>query len=131
METSKNNQLEVIEVPASGKTTRIGGAWCLVFVYSTSGNFLLKGYIKECEEYIESKGWKCWAIFKLYYQKRSRTIIRTYKCGFEIREPFLLDKKRTSKDYKFVIYQKNNYDDRIYIKRLPGKFVNFNIKNNI
>ena len=47
--------IKEILVPASGKSTMFGGAWCIVFVTSENGNFVLKGYMKECEEYIKRK----------------------------------------------------------------------------
>lgn len=122
-------EFEVIEVPSSGKKGWYEGAWCLVFVYSSKGNFLLKGFRKECVEYIKSKNWKCWAVFNLYpnYLGR-RTIISTFNCDFEISQPFLISKKRKSEDYKFRIYSKGNWENGIYIKRLPKKFVNFKVE---
>jgi len=133
-----NKEFPVIEIEASGNPGWFGGAWCLAWVYSTEGNFLLKGYIKECEEYIEEHGWKCWTIFNLYhtnsvpsYKKgrrteNYRTIIRTYKCDFDIAQPFLTDKKKKADDWKYRVYQKGNWKNGIKIKRLPKQFVNFN-----
>ncbi len=94
--------------------------------------------IKECEKYIEDKGWKCWAIFNLYHTstvpfykshnkgQNYRTIIRTYKCGFDISQPSRIDKKKSSNDFKFRIYQNGNWRNSIFVKRLPSQFVNFN-----
>lgn len=133
-----NKEFPIIEVTPSGKSGWMGGAWCLVWVYSTEGNFLLKGFIKECEKYIEDKGWKCWAIFNLYHTsavpfykshkkgQNYRTIIRTYKCGFDISQPSRIDKKKSSNDFKFRIYQNGNWRNSIFVKRLPSQFVNFN-----
>lgn len=126
-------QLPVIEVPASGKPGWMGGAWCLVFVYSTKGNFLLKGFIEECEKYIKDRNWQCWAIYQLHHGKSSphhkenfRTIINTYGCKFEIYGPYF-GKRRSSKDWKFTIWEKGNSSNRIYIKRLPKVFREFNL----
>jgi len=133
-----NKEFPTIEVTPSGKRNWSGGAWCLVWVYSTEGNFLLKGFIKECEKYIEEKGWKCWAIFNLYHTsavpfyklhkkgQNYRTIIQTYKCGFDISQPLRIEKKKSSNDFKFRIYQKGNWRNPIFLKRLPSQFVNFN-----
>lgn len=130
-----SKEFTVIEVTPSGKRVWMGGAWCLVWVYSTKGNFMLKGFIKECEKYIEENGLKCWAIFNLYHTKKERfsiknyrTIIRTYKCDFEIGEPNYITsrKNKTSESYKFRIYDKGNWRNGIFVKRLPGQFVNFN-----
>lgn len=119
-------EFEVIEVAPSGKSGWYRGAWCLVWVYSSVGNFLLKGYIQECENLIKEKGWKCWSIYNLYYQGSHRTIVSTYNCGFEILQPSRIDKKKSSKDFKYRIYTKGNWENAILVKRLPGKFVNFN-----
>ena len=44
----------VIQVPASGKPTWLGGARSMYFVYSKNhGNFILEGYDKEVEEYLK------------------------------------------------------------------------------
>lgn len=119
-------KFEVIEVEASGKTDWYGGAWCLVWVYSNVGNFLLKGYRNECEDYIKNKGWKCWAVYNLYGGYTHRTIIQTYKCDFDISEPSRIGKRKTSRDYKFRIYKKGNWRNALLVKRLPRVFVNFN-----
>jgi hypothetical protein len=131
-------EFEVVEVSPSGKSGWSGGAWCLVWVFSTEGNFLLKGFIKECEKYIEQKGWKCWAIFNLYHTKtvpfykkdkkgeNFRTIIKVYKCDFEISEPTISRRNKSSKDFKYKIYKKGNWKNAILVKRLPQQFVNFN-----
>lgn len=130
-----SKEFTVIEVTPSGKRSWMGGAWCLVWVYSTQGNFMLKGFIKECEKYIEDNNWKCWAIFNLYHTKKvrysiknHRTIIRTYKCDFDISEPDYVTsrKNKTAESYKFRVYDKGNWRNGIFIKRLPGQFVNFN-----
>lgn len=119
-------EFEVIEVAPSGKKGWYRGAWCLVWVYSSVGNFLLKGYIQECEELIKKKGWKCWAIYNLYHDREHRTIVSTYNCGFEISKPSMVGKKKTSREFKYKIYAKGNWENAILVKRLPGKFVNFN-----
>lgn len=130
-----NKNFTVIEVPNSNKTNWFGGAWCLVYVYSTKGNFLLKGYRKECKDYIKSKNWKCWAVFNLYCNKKHRTIIETFNCSFSIHPPILDFKKgKTIKgkkinkvDYKFRLYFIDDYENKnaLWLKRLPNKFVNF------
>lgn len=49
-----NKKYPEIDVPASGKRRRMGGAYCLCFVYSKyNGNFVLKGYVNEVEEYLK------------------------------------------------------------------------------
>ena len=125
-----------IEVTPSGKADWSGGAWCLVWVYSDKGNFLLKGFYKECKDYIKERNWKCWAFFNLYHTKKDpittafgnpyRTIFSTFNTDFEIYKPHSTSRKKTAKDWKYRICEKGNYRDAIFVKRLPSQFVNFN-----
>ncbi|MEK6828917.1 MAG: hypothetical protein AABY15_02240 [Nanoarchaeota archaeon] len=145
METALKPKKEfpVIEIPASGKPDWYGGAWCLVWVYSTEGNFLLKGFRQECADYIKEKGWKCWAIFNLYHSKKDglwstgkkyRTIIETFKCGFDVYSPSPIrvsSRRRNSRkrrvkpaDFKYAI-RINGEKENHFIKRLPQVFVDF------
>lgn len=147
----KTQTFPVIEVPAEGKKDWSDGAWCLVWVYSTEGNFLLKGYRKECIDYIKKKGWKCWAIFNLYHSDSStmrrawyqpipseddpkyRQIIETFKCDFNIYPSNLFPLKnpkakvkghKNSKHFKYSVYFKEYTGmDSLKLKRLPQNFV--------
>ena len=152
MEKEKT-MFKVIEVPNSGKKDWDGGAWCLVWVYSEKGNFLLKGFYKECRNYLTNSKNKCWAIFNLYHSKialtdqiRSyrrpsaipgyRTIHTTFNCDFKVHDPGISripqspssyrrrPKGKNSSEYKYTIYT-NNYSDKIQVKRLPNRFVDF------
>jgi len=136
-------EFPVIKVSPSGKPQWSKGAWCLVWVYTTNGNFILKGFMKECEYYIKEKGWKCWAIFNLYHGKGRekmaywrrpplkpgyRTIIQTFKCEFNIYPPYnLLEKKKNKNDYRFSVHPKGDYKS-LNLKRLPKQFVEFNFE---
>jgi hypothetical protein len=135
-EKKQRNKFPLIEVPASGKKGWDKGAWCLVWVYTTNGNFMLKGFMGECEEFIKSQGWKCWAIFNLYhthsaqntyYWRRPsgtyRTIIKTFKCDFKIYTPYREPKK--NQDNKFKVWPNENGFKVLYLKRLPQQFVDF------
>ena len=52
----KTKKYPVIEIPASGKSSWAGGAWCFCFMYTKHhGNFILKGFYKEIKEYIKAK----------------------------------------------------------------------------
>ena len=51
----------VIEIEPDSKKGWSGGAYTLAYVYSNKGNFLVKGYIREVEEYLKTlkqKGYK-------------------------------------------------------------------------
>jgi hypothetical protein len=130
----KKEELPIIEVPASGKRNWGGGAWCLVFVYSNKGNFLLKGYFQECQEYIKEQNYKCWAIFQLHHGKshpyskdKFRRIIKTYGVNFDIYGPSSIGKRKSHKDWKFTVWEKGNSKNKIYIKRLPKVFREFDL----
>ncbi len=127
--------IKEILVPASGKRTMYGGAWCIVFVTSENGKFVLKGYMKECEEYIKKLNIKCWATFNMYHSKLdmyygkgsgNRIIIQTFNCNFSICEPSGVKENYKKDRYKFTVYQTNGTSDfpKIQLKRLPNKFVN-------
>lgn len=124
------SNFEVIEVSPSGKKGWHRGAWCLTWVYSSKGNFLIKGYIQETEDYIKNKNLKCWAIFDLYYKGHKRTIIKTYNCDFEICSPYG-SKRKKSIDWKYSIYKRGSFKEAINIKRLPSRFVNFKVKEHV
>jgi len=117
-----------IEVPSSGKKGWYGGAWCTVFVYTSKGNFFLKGYRKECEDFILEKGWKCWAIFEMHSNGRSRKNVETFKTDFNIYSPYSFSDRKSSKDFKYTVLSKNE-SGRLYIKRLPKVFIDFDFVN--
>ena len=49
-----NKKYPIIDIPADGKSGMSGGAYCLCFVYSKyKGNFVLRGYMREVEEYLK------------------------------------------------------------------------------
>ena len=50
----KREYKKIIEVPASGISGMDGGAWCFYFMYTKKkGTFILKGYMKELDKWIE------------------------------------------------------------------------------
>lgn len=143
----------VTEVSPSGIPKWDGGSWCIVWVYSDKGNFMLKGFQNDCNAFIKEKGWKCWAVFNLYHGKLAltnrtahwrrpsdepgfRTFIETYNCNFRIYPSYNREKssrrrgKLKAKDFKYSIYvgTKFSFDkqDMIQLKRLPTKFTEFN-----
>lgn len=49
-------KLKIIDVESSGEKIWYGGAFSHMFVYSKyHGNFILRGYIKEIEEFLKKK----------------------------------------------------------------------------
>lgn len=124
-------EFEVIEVEASGNACWMKGAWCLVWVYSTKGNFLLKGYYGECKDYIDKQNFKCWAVFNLYSSKSKsynnkkgfRTIISTFNCDFSISRPSQMSRIKNKEGYRFRVRREEKV---LYLKRLPQQFTELN-----
>jgi hypothetical protein len=135
------NKFPVIEVEPSGKPNWSGGAWCLAWTYTEKGNFLLKGFYGDIQDYIKQKGWKCWSVINLYhtnskykfaYYRRPfgnyRTTIKTFKCDFFIISPSLNQRKMKPRDYRFKVNPENSYSrglKGLVLKRLPNQFVEF------
>jgi len=68
METKKHWK-DVRIIPADGKPRWSDGAYCLAFVYSNKGNFLVKGYLREVKKYLETlkqQGYKYFANLSMW-----------------------------------------------------------------
>jgi len=67
-----------IYIDADGESTMAGGAWSICFVYSNQGNFILKGYLRECREFLSKaerdRGLKYIVCQSLYHRGRSRDV---------------------------------------------------------
>ena len=83
-----NKKYPVIEVPASGKSGWSGGAYTLCFVYSKhKGNFVLKGYYEEIQEYLKKNYTHYFCNFSLWHRGMNRDIWSFWKDGVGIFEP--------------------------------------------
>jgi hypothetical protein len=140
-------KFQEIEIQPSGNKGWYGGAWCLAWVYSSEGNFLLKGFRGDCQSYIKDRGLKCWVVFNLYHGKVResiaywrrppatpgyRTMIDTFNCDFKVYPPGALNghnKRLKPKDYRYYICPKDSDKKSIFIKRLPSQFTNFKFEN--
>lgn len=132
MEKQKKNW-PVIEVPASGNRGWSGGAFTLAFVYSNSGNFLLKGYYEEVQNYIKKRkteGLKYFVRYVLIHEGKKREILRFYLDHIGIFSPSrICSSKRWTKDSrKFIIREYTNgfkqvSDLKIKLKRMPNRWI--------
>jgi len=94
-----NKKYPVIEVPASGKRGWMGGAYVLCFVYSKhKGNFVLKGYIKEVQEFLKKNYTHYFYNMSLWYHGSNRDLWGFWKGNVGIFEPA----KRRG-DFKFMV----------------------------
>jgi hypothetical protein len=123
-----NKKYPVIEVPSTGKTRWMGGAYCLCFVYSKyNGNFVLKGYYKEVEEYLKKNYTHYFCNKTLWYQGMSRDIWDFWKESIFIYHPSVRDRKKGQKIQ--VRPYMSEYDgedlkgDTLYFKRLPKRWI--------
>jgi hypothetical protein len=127
-----NKKYRVIDVPASGKRTRMGGAYCLCFVYSKyDGNFVLKGYVKEIEEYLKNNYTHYFCNLSLWYQGFNRDIWKFWKDDIGIFHPSLREKRR-GKKIRVRPYSRWFEDDAtteekekmsLWFKRLPKRWI--------
>jgi len=83
-----NKKYPIIDVPASGKSEWMGGAYTLCFVYSKyKGNFVLRGYLKEVEEYLKKNYTHYFYNLSLWYHGNNRDIWKFWKDNIGIHKP--------------------------------------------
>lgn len=93
-----NKKYPVIEIPADGKRNWSGGAYCLCFVYSKyNGNFVLKGYMREVEEYLKKNYKHYFYNMSLWHFGQSRDIWRFWKKEIAIFDVSVKDRKKGKK----------------------------------
>lgn len=93
-----NKKYPVIDVPANGKRGWCGGAYCLCFVYSKyNGNFVLRGYIREVEEYLKKNYTHYFCNKSLWWSGQNRDIWKFWKEHVGISHPSLRDRKKGKK----------------------------------
>lgn len=119
------SKFTVIGVPAKGKQDWWGGAFTLTFVYAPHGNFLVKGYKREVDDYIESHFKRYFLRSVLYRHGEHRTIFRfSDECQLFVSEP-----KLSIHDYstRFKVmprsYHTNKDSIMLKFKRFPTKWI--------
>lgn len=128
---NKKHWKKVIEIKPDGKRGWSGGAYTLAYVYSNKGNFLVKGYIREVEEYLKTlkqKGYKYFVNLSLrhtknyFTQTNHRDIWKFYKDNdYSIWQP-----QRKHENKKWDKWQLYSYKDKKTImefKRIPNKWI--------
>lgn len=128
-----NKKYPVIDVPADGKKSWMGGAYCLCFVYSKyNGNFVLRGYIREVEEYLKKNYTHYFYNKSLWSSGFNRDIWGFWKKDVGIFRPSLRDKKRKKKKIEIRPYSSWFEDDTttkekdemaLYFKRMPKRWI--------
>lgn len=129
-----NNKYPIIDVPASGKSEWWGGAFTLCFVYSKyKGNFVLRGYMKEVEEYLKKNYTHYFYNMSLWYRGFNRDIWGFWKKEIGIFEPNRRSKTKGKDKWKFQVRQyeyiycneemKDTIEKTLYFKRLPKHWI--------
>lgn len=140
MEKKKDKkQWQVIEVTADGTSGWWGGAYTIAFIYSSNGNFILKGYIREVEEKLKDmeKGGMRWFGNFTLWSKRSlmqfgalhRNIWKFWNSRVGIFEPNGPEEyiKRRNK-WEIRRWSSDNTNSQgdhkvVKLKRLPNKWI--------
>lgn len=119
------NKLTVINIPAQGKNEWWGGAFTLTFVYAPHGNFLIKGYKREVDEYVDSHFQRYFERSVLYRHGMFRTIFRfSDECQLHVDEPSFR-KRDYCPRYKVVprSYYANKDAIMLKFKRFPKRWI--------
>lgn len=83
-----NKKYPIIDVPASGRRGMSGGAYTYCFVYSKySGNFILRGYSREVEEYVKKNYTHYFYNLSLWHHGNNRDIWFFWKKDISIHTP--------------------------------------------
>lgn len=129
-----NKNYPVIDVPASGKPDWSGGAFVLCFVYSKQhGNFILRGYVKEVQEYLKQHYTHYFYYLSMWNSGRSRGYWCFWKDGVSIFPPVRRGKNK-KRQYIFRKYHESgHYNDlallklqkevELRFKRLPKQWI--------
>ena len=127
---------DIREIPASGKRGWMGGAYTIAFVYSNKGNFMVKGYMKEVDDYLtklRSKGYKyiinrtLWSTEPWSNKKQHRDIWSASSDDTYVHEPDYKCRIKKERVFKWKIYryskENSNIEAEITLKRFPKRWI--------
>ena len=113
-----NKKYPSIEIEPSGVKGWIGGAYCICFVYSKyDGNFVVKGYVREVDEYLKKNCTHYFCNRSLWHLGFNRDIWCFWKKGVHILEPSRTINGRK----KFRVW--NDEKIRFEFKRMPKRWI--------
>jgi len=93
-----NKKYPAIDIPSDGKRGMAGGAYCLCFVYSKyKGNFVIKGYMCEVEEYLKKNYTHYFCNYSLWNCGRNRDIWHFWKEDIAIFDASIKERKKGKK----------------------------------
>jgi len=129
LKSGLNKKYPVIEVDADGKSGMAGGAYCLCFVYSKhKGNFVVKGYMREVEEYLKKNYTHYFCNFSLWHLGANRDLWKFWKSNISISAPSRYKKGISKDSLRFNVRKysnQNNYETELELsfKRMPKNWV--------
>ncbi len=123
LDSQNTKLLPIIEVPASGKKQWYGGAFTIAFVKSKKGNFILRGYIKEIEEYLKKNYTHYFANLTLYHNGEHRNIWKFWKEDVSIYTNKIHRGRKTFRRGMQVIFTKEGKRTVLNFKRMPNKWI--------
>ena len=131
-----NKKYPVIVVAADGQSGMWGGAYTLAFVYSKhKGNVVVKGYMREVEEYIKKNFTHYFVNYSLWRRGMHRDIWEFWKSGVGISTPSRYRKRTPKDELRFQVYPRSDsfkYDEGVerkrkaetlYFKRMPKRWI--------
>ena len=105
-----NKHYPVIEIPADGKSGMMGGAYCLCFLYTKhKGNFVIKGYVREVEEYVKKNYTHYFYNLSLWYLGAHRDIWHFWKKAANIYNPDKYKKGTKKEHLKFRVRPRTDW----------------------
>lgn len=108
-----NKNYPVVEIPADGESGMMGGAYVMAFVYSKfKGNVVVKGYMREVEEYIKKNFTHYFVNYTLWYMGSHRDIWKFWKKDIGIHEPIRRTRRKNipKEDRMFRVRPYVNWD---------------------
>jgi hypothetical protein len=124
-----NKKYPVIEVPSDGKSGMSGGAYCLCFVYSKyNGNFVIKGYMREVEEYLKKNYTHYFCNYSLWHMGQNRDIWHFWKKDIAIFDVSIKE-RRKGKKTEVRPYMDSEPDEEVLkaktfkFRRLPKRWI--------
>jgi len=123
------NPYPVIDVPSTGKPVWGGGARVLAFVYSRyAGNFVLKGYYKEVQDYLKKNYTHYFVNYSLWWKGKHRDIWGFWKKDVDIFNVSVRERKK-GKKIEVRPYSGSEPDEETLkaktfkFKRLPKRWI--------
>ena len=124
-----NKKYPAIDIPADGKRGMPGGAYCLCFVYSKyKGNFVLKGYVREVEEYLKKNYTHYFYNLSLWHHGQNRDIWHFWKKDIGVFEVSIKERRKGKKNeirpYSDSVHDEAELEAKTFkFKRFPKRWI--------